>query len=144
MTLPSTIDPAKPRKVKTVKRARKGSATNRKRSPKDKQSVTVGWVLMFALLLLGCLGGYRALLNWQQQQQDLFETKLQEELDPMTREWEEKMVHLQEEKDALEGKDSTNQEALNRLTSQVRKWKGKATKLEKSIKELSTAELIQK
>ena len=83
------------------------------------------------------------MMNWERQQKELFDERLKEHLDPMTREWEEKVMALEEEKSKLM-EDSPKQEDFDRLQRQVKKLKRTAEKLQAAVQHISKTELVKR
>lgn len=93
----------------------------KKSSRKTKLStvISVCWLLGFGTLVCGVVGSYAYLIKWQHKQELKYEEKLKEELDPMTKEWEEKVISLQEENRELQ--ESAEEIALQQEKDRLEK-----------------------
>ena len=64
-------------------------------------AANLSWILTFSFLVCCVLSAFYYFQIWQAQQEQKFEQRLQAELDPMTRDWEERIMVLQEENGKL-------------------------------------------
>jgi hypothetical protein len=61
-------------------------------------TTSLTWILVFGTLVLACVVGHHYLLEWESAEERFIAERIQrEEMDPMTREWEEKLLELQQE-----------------------------------------------
>lgn len=117
--------------------------------PQASTTATLSWVLSFSFLVCCVLGAFYYLQQWQAEQELKYEQRWQEELDPMTREWEEKMMALREENGKLQNATAKPQDVVDRqqLENQQKLIKSLlATKehLRREIQASSKRELIEK
>jgi predicted negative regulator of RcsB-dependent stress response len=123
------------------------------------------WLVVFAVMVVIVLVGWQYLIKWQREQELLYEQKLQEQLDPMTREWEERVLKLQEENEKLqqshlrahkydEGQmklqnhaaveQKTFENQINELKSQVDRLLAYKTRMHTAIQQHSRQALVEK
>lgn len=120
-------------------------------------TVTFGWMLLFAFMAGGCLWGYHQLLQWEaQEEQRILERLRREEMDPMTKEWEEKLLAMQEENANLvsqqhhhSNKDETppggiSKAAEQKMKNQIQQLRDYKWKMHTAIKDMSRRALLEK
>lgn len=121
-------------------------------SPSDKASqgtTTLSWVVSFAFLVCCVVGAFYYLQLWQAEQERNYAERLHDALDPMTREWEEKMLALQEENGKLlkippKPEALVDQQLLKSQEKRISKLVATKQHLQTAIQELSKRELIEK
>lgn len=89
------------KKGSEAKNSLAGRPRRRRRTPG--QPIAIEWVLAFGLMMVGVLlAGYFLMSRHEKVQMDhLREDIIHEKVDPMSREWEEKLAALEEERDLL-------------------------------------------
>jgi ribosomal protein L29 len=74
-------------------------------------TTSLAWILVFGALVLACVVGHHYLLEWEHAEEKLIAERIQrEEMDPMTKEWEEKLLELQQENVNLRQQHATTEE----------------------------------
>jgi uncharacterized protein YlxW (UPF0749 family) len=113
-------------------------------------TATLSWVLSFSFLVCCVLGAFHYLQQWQAEQELKYEHRWQEELDPMTREWEEKMMALREENGKLQNatakqsEDAVNRQQVEHQQKLIKSLLATKEHLRREIQRTSKRELIEK
>lgn len=115
-------------------------------------SENLSWILTFSFLVCCVLSSFYYFQIWQAQQEQKFEQRLQAELDPMTRDWEERILALKEENGKLLNSTLRPESTLimtpgheqDVQAMRIKKLSASNVHLQRAIQELSKREVIEK